>query len=490
MANISKSLVAGTAPAVRKNSKARTSIFTAAKVALALVTAVGVAHATELLLKKGQAFKTKNNTTLSPDSLLAKNGSGKYGALLTVTPAGGSSSTIPIREGDSIAVDNTKVKLLSVTVGVRTIWFGFDTTTTATATGSDTTFTLGQGQSKDTLGAGITATDFARVPNPNGSYDAILTVRTVRGVSIVQIGPGETKRVIVGATPGDAVDIKAVKTNSTFSASSVELHVTDVNTVKNVTNSAPLSAYGYTISVTGIGTKVDSSGTTSYVAATVKTPKGATVTEQLVINRSVSIVDTATGAGISITAKDASQVGTLVSADLAVEPIQNTSVFTLGQSVTLDSSFGTIKLVDAHDSIAVFDVNGDTVQATVGKEVTFSGHNGKTLTMTITELAIGKNSAFATAATEYGSSVSVLNASKGLFTAHQDRIVQLSGNRYGLVFAKPGNHTAHVYDISGRMVASLPFNGNRGIVDLSILPAGRYVISTEGMNALGHSIQY
>jgi hypothetical protein len=489
MANSIKSSVAGTAPAVNKKSKARRYFSMAGKAVLALTTAAAVtAQATELLLKKGEAFSTKNNTTLSPDSLLAKDGNGKYGALLTVTPAGGSSSKTAIREGDSMVVDKTNVKLLGVTVGVRTIWFSFDTTS---LTGPDTAFTLNQGASKDTLGTSITATDFARVPNKDGSYDAILTIRTVRGVSIIQIGPGETKRVAVGATPGEAVDIKAIRTVSTFSESSVELQVTDVNTVKSVTNSAPLSAYGYTISVTGIGQKVDSTGTASYVAATVKTPKGATISEQLSINKSVSIVDSATGIGISITAKDASQVGTTVTADLAVEPVQNTSIFTLGQSVTLDTSFGTIKLVDAHDSIAVFDVNGSTVQATVGKEATFSGRNGKALTITITDLAVGKNSAFATANIESSIPVgSVLNTSKGLFTAHMDRIVQLSHNRYGLVFAKPGNHTASVFDVSGRLVVSLPFNGNRGIVDLSTLPAGRYVISTEGMNALGQGIQY
>jgi hypothetical protein len=490
MANISKSLVAGTAPADNKKSKAGRYFSMAGKAALVLTTAAAMtAQATELLLKKGQAFSTKNNTTLSPDSLLAKNGNGKYGALLTITPSGGTSSKIPIREGDSMFVDNTKVKLLSVTVGVRTIWFGFDTTTT-TAVGPDTSFTLGQGQSKDTLGTSITATDFARVPNQNGSYDAILTVRTVRGVSIVQIGPGETKRVAVGATPGQAVDIKAIKTASTFSASSVELQATAVNTVKAATNSAPLSAYGYTISVTGIGQKVDSSGTTSYVAATVKAPNGTSLSEQLIINKPVSIVDTSTGAGIAITAKDASQVGTSVSANLAVEQIQNASVFTLGQPVTLDTSFGTMKLVDAHDSVAVFNVNGDTVQVTVGKEATLTGHNNKTLKITVTDLAVGKNSAFATTSIKYSGQTNALNPSKGLFTAHQDRIVLLSNNRYGLVFAKPGRHTASVYGISGRLVASLPFNGNRGIVDLSALPAGRYVISTEGMNALGQSIQY
>ena len=215
MANSIKSLVAGTAPAVNNRSKAKSSFFTAAKVALALITAAGAAQATELLLKKGQAFSTKSNTTLSADSLLAKNANGKYGALLTITPSGKSSTKSSIREGDSIVVDQTKVKLLGVTVGARTTWFTFDTTA---VTGPDTTFTLSQGHSKDTLGTTITATDFARVPNQNGSYDAILTICTVRGISIIQIGPGETKRIAVGATPGAAVDIKAIRTASTFSA--------------------------------------------------------------------------------------------------------------------------------------------------------------------------------------------------------------------------------------------------------------------------------
>ncbi|MCX6773559.1 MAG: hypothetical protein NTY68_00990, partial [Candidatus Micrarchaeota archaeon] len=368
-------------------------------------------------------------------------------------------------------------------------WFTFDTTA---ITGPDSVFTLTQGHSKDTLGVNITATDFARVPNKDGSFDAILTVKTVRGTSIVQLGPGETKRVVVGATPGDAVDIKAINTTSTFSNSSVELQVTAVNTVKTVTNSAPLSAYGYTISVTGIGQKVDSSGTTSYVAATVKMPKGATLTEQLVINKSVSIVDTSTGTGISITAKSASQVGTSISSDLVVEQIQNTSVFTLGNSVALDSSIGTIKLVDAHDSVAVLDINGDTLEATVGKALTFTGHNGKTASITVTDLAIGKSSAFATATVvnSSGQAISSLKTSRGLFTAHQDIIVQLSHNRYGLVFASPGSHTVSIYNMEGRLVSSLPFNGSRGTVDLSILPAGKYVISIGGMNAIGQSIQH
>jgi hypothetical protein len=393
-----------------------------------------------------------------------------------------------MREGDSTVIGGTSTKLVKVTVGARDIWFTVDT---AAITGPDSVFTLNQGDSKDTLGASITATDFARVPNKDGSYDAILTINTVRGVSIVQIGPGETKRVAVGATPGSAVDIKAVKTTSTASIASVELQATAVSTVKTVANSAPLSIYGYTVSVTGIGEKVDSSGTTTYIAATVKTPKGATISEQFVINKSVSIVDSLTGTGISITAKSATEVGTTVSADLVVEQVQNASVLALNQPVTLDSTIGTIKLVDAHDSVAVLDINGSTVQATVGRATTFAGLNGSSVTMTVTELAIGKSSAFATAMIESESAAySVINAPKGLFTAHQDRIVQLSQNRYGLVFAEKGSHTATVYDMAGRLVASFPFNGQRGTVDLSILPAGRYAISVQGMNALGQCIQH
>jgi len=486
MANSNNLLVTGKEkPAVSNKSRARTSFFTAGKVALSVIAAAAAVSATELLVSKGEPFTTRGNTRVSPDSLLARDGAGHYGALLTVTPNGGSATKTPIREGDSVAIDGTNVKLMAATVGARTVWFTFDTTA---VTGPDSTFALSIGQSKDTLGASITSVDFSRVPS-NGEYGAILRINTARGTSIVELKPGETARVLTSS--GKAVDIKAVSTASTYSESTVELQVTEVSTSKLVVKDHPLDIYGCRISVNGIGVRVDETGRTDYVSVSVKVPNGATIAKELVMNVPVSVVDTVSGSAISLTATSAAQMGDSVAANIIVEQVQNTSVFALGQSVAVDTIVGTVKLTDAHDSVAVFDVNGESVTATVGDEVTLPTYKaGKKVTFTVTSLALGKDSAFATVVIKVNDQLSTFNSSKGLFTAHQDRIVSLSKNRYGLVFAEPGNHTASIYDISGRLVASLPFSGMRGVVDLSILPSGRYVMSIDGMKALGHSIQH
>ncbi|MCX6774342.1 MAG: hypothetical protein NTY68_05105, partial [Candidatus Micrarchaeota archaeon] len=116
MANSNKLLVTGKEPAVSKKQR-KNSFFTAGKAALSIIAAAATINATELLVSKGESFSTKNKTVVSPDSLLAKNASGHYGALLTVTPSGGSSTKTPIREGDSLTLGGTNVKLMAVTAG-------------------------------------------------------------------------------------------------------------------------------------------------------------------------------------------------------------------------------------------------------------------------------------------------------------------------------------------------------------------------------------
>jgi hypothetical protein len=148
-----------------------------------------------------------------------------------------------------------------------------------------------------------------------------------------------------------------------------------------------------------------------------------------------------------------------------------------------------MKLIGAHDSVAIFEINGDTVETVVGQRITFLGSSGRTIRLTVMELAIGRNSAYATVNTEGEEPVSV-KPRGGIAAMQMDRIIPLSQGRYSLVFSKPGAHTVSVYNVQGRLVASLPFNGSRAIVDFSSmgLSAGAYVISVEGMHALGQRL--
>ncbi len=484
MAGLNESIVAGSRPAVSKSlktaSKRALHYFRAA--ALTVLSTAFVATATELLLQKGQAFTTSKGTIVSPDSLLARE-SGKYGVLLNINPSAGPDTAMSMREGDSTIIDNTNIIFVKATVGARSTWFTFDT---AAITGPDTTFRLTQGQTKDTLGATITALDFSNVQNLNGSYSAILSVRTARGTSIIELGAGESKSVLLDTVPGTAILIRAAETNPALS--SIELQVSQISTVQIINSEMPpVNMYGYRISIDSLSQITDSTGTRDVILATVRTGDRS-LAQALEINKPVSIIDTSTNTGISITAKSATQVGDSVSVDLVIERIQNASVFALGQTV-VDSAIGTMRLIGAHDSVAVFEINGDTVEAVVGQRITFLGSSGRTIKFTVMELAIGRGSAYATVNTEGEEPVSV-KPRGGIAATQMDRIIPLSQGRYSLVFAKPGAHTVSVYNIQGRLVASLPCNGSRAIVDLSRigLATGKYVISVEGMHALGQRI--
>jgi hypothetical protein len=481
MAGSNQSTLAGRSPEVR-NSKRISHYLKAA--AIAVFATVSTAKAAELLLEKGQPFTTSKGTIVSPDSLLARS-SGRYGVLLNINPASGPDTSMAMREGDSTIIDNTNVKFVSATVGARSTWFTFDT---AAILGPDTTFRLTKGESKDTLGATISVLDFSGVQNLNGSYSAILSVRTARGTSVMELGAGESKPVLLDTVPGTAILIRAVETNPALSGGSVELQVSQISTVRAINSEMPpVNIYGYRISIDSLSQITDSSGTRDVVLATVRTGD-TSLAQVLEIDKPVSIIDTSTNTGISITAKSATQVGDSVSVNLVVERIQNASVFALGQTV-VDSTIGTMKLIGAHDSVAIFEINGDTVETVVGQRITFLGSSGRTIRLTVMELAIGRNSAYATVNTEGEEPVSV-KPRGGIAAMQMDRIIPLSQGRYSLVFSKPGAHTVSVYNVQGRLVASLPFNGSRAIVDFSSmgLSAGAYVISVEGMHALGQRL--
>jgi hypothetical protein len=487
MAGSNESIVAGSRPAVSKPFKraSKRALHYFRTAALAVLAGVSAAKATELLLQKGQAFTTSKGTSISPDSLLAQQ-SGKYGVLLNIKPSTGPDTAISMREGDSTVIDNTNIKFLTATVGARSIWFDFDTSSVIQP---DTTFRLTQGQPKDTLGATITVLDFSNVQNLNGSYSALLSVQTARGTSIIELGAGESKSVLVDTVPGTAILIKAVKTNPALSGGSVNLQVAQISTVQTISGGMNINLYGYDMHVTEISQITDSTGTRDVVLATVRTPEDTIFTQAFEINKPVSMIDTATNTGVSITMKSATQAGNSISVDFIAEKIQNASVFALGQTAT-DSAIGTMKLIGAHDSVAVFEINGDTVEAVVGKRITFLGSSGRTIKFTVQALSIGRSSAYATVNVEAEAPTIGVRPSNGISAMHTDRIIQLSQNRYGLIFAKPGAHTVSVYNIQGRLVASLPCSGSRAIVDFSRmrLSAGRYILSVNGMSALGQCI--